>query len=144
MIWRAATGCLPTKAQLQMKHVNIDNICPHCQMDSETITHVLLTFSFAKECWHQAQINVGNNHESFLDWMVSVFDTWSTNKRQDAAMLCWSIWRGWNELVWRQKGLEVSDVVVSARMVLSQWKKAQDRTFDNFMGFLTDEDGREH
>lgn len=146
MIWRAATGCLPTKSQLRMKHVNIDNVCPHCQLSPETIVHALLTCTFAKECWHQTQTHVGSDmqdHESFLYWMVTVFDTWTTEKRQEAAMMLWSIWRGRNDLVWKQKGLQVRDIVVSARMVLNQWKKAQDRTFDNFMGLITDKDGRE-
>ncbi|XP_074342936.1 uncharacterized protein LOC141680672 [Apium graveolens] len=80
---------------------------------------------------------------SFAEWMVESFDTWPVQKRQEAAMLCWSLWKGRNNLVWNQKGLEASEVVVSARMALNKWKKAQDNMFDNFLGLMTMEDGSE-
>lgn len=35
-------------------------------------------------------------------------------------MVCWSIWKSKNDLVWSQKFLEVGEVVKSARVVLSQ------------------------
>ena len=42
LLWRAATGCLPTKAQLRLKHVNIDITCPLCHADRELINHCLV------------------------------------------------------------------------------------------------------
>ncbi|XP_074350146.1 uncharacterized protein LOC141689684 [Apium graveolens] len=59
-------------------------------------------------------------------------------------MLCWSIWKGHNELVWNQRGLEVGEIVASARVVLSQWRQAQDISFDKFLSLMTKEDGLEH
>lgn len=35
-----------------------------------------------------------------------------------------------NELVWKQKGMEVSEVVVLSRVVLSEWHDPQDKNFD--------------
>lgn len=119
MLWHAATGCLPTKVQLQSKHVNIDAMCPQCQLEPETISHALLTCSFAKDCLDKLRgVIDGEVQESFTDWLSCTFDNWDTKQRQEAAMLCWSLWKCRNELVWNQRGTEV---VVTTRVVFNQW-----------------------
>lgn len=35
-------------------------------------------------------------------------------------------------------------VVVSANLCFNQWKSAQDKTFDSYLGFMTQADGNEH
>ncbi|KAL8118816.1 hypothetical protein AgCh_016347 [Apium graveolens] len=50
----------------------------------------------------------------------------------------------WNEVVWNQKGIESSSVVVSASLYFNQGKSAQDKSFDNYLGFMTLADGKEH
>lgn len=123
MVWRAAIGCLPIKIQLQSKQVNIDNFCPQCQVELESIVHALVTCSFAREYWTQLNgydVSYVQSHTSFLDWMISTFDTWSSEKRGDAAMLCCSLWKGRNELVWKQKSRELREVVAFARVALNQ------------------------
>ncbi|KAL8091728.1 hypothetical protein AgCh_034114 [Apium graveolens] len=59
-------------------------------------------------------------------------------------MICWEIWKNRNGIVWNQKGEEFDRVVVSAKLTLSQWWSAQDKSFDNFLGFMTQADGKEH
>lgn len=56
-------------------------------------------------------------------------------------MVCWMIWKNINDLVWNQHSMAPSEVVNSALSSLNQWKLVQDRTFDRFMGFMTQEDG---
>ncbi|WOH04559.1 hypothetical protein DCAR_0623969 [Daucus carota subsp. sativus] len=111
-IWRAATGCLPTKVMLCQKHVNLNVFCPFCNMELETINHVLLNCSYAQGCW-------------------SILGGWMVEKRQMGVMLCWAIWKCRNNLVWNQRGLEITEVVESAKVVRSQWKKAQDNLFNH-------------
>uniref|UniRef100_A0A803PEE1 Reverse transcriptase domain-containing protein n=1 Tax=Cannabis sativa TaxID=3483 RepID=A0A803PEE1_CANSA len=41
------------------------------------------------------------------------------------ATLCWAIWNARNELVWKRKRVGASDIVVSARNYLDQWRNAQ-------------------
>ncbi|KAL8109427.1 hypothetical protein AgCh_025503 [Apium graveolens] len=66
-----------------------------------------------------------------------------TKKRQQSAMLCWAIWKSRNDLVWNQRNTEVLEVVVVAKVILNQWKYAQDKTFDLTLSFLNEEDGDE-
>ena len=59
-------------------------------------------------------------------------------KRQ---LLCWSVWKCRNDMVWKQKGLEVEDIVMSAKVVLNQWHSAQHKSFDHYLGLMTQDDG---
>ncbi|XP_074378327.1 uncharacterized protein LOC141719860 [Apium graveolens] len=59
-------------------------------------------------------------------------------------MVIWALWKNRNDIIWNQKGMESSEVLVSAHLCFNQWKSAQDKTFDNYLGFMTQADGKEH
>lgn len=143
-MWRAITGCLPTKDMLRMKQVSVNALCVLCNREVETVNHVLLDCTFAKSCW--GMIGNGNDNTtqvSFASWALNVYNTWSSENRQIGAMLCWTIWKCRNDLVWNQKCMEVTEAVHSAKVVLSQWKEAQDKLLDRSLGFLNPDDGDE-
>lgn len=50
LVWRAATSCLPTKMQLQRRHVNVDNLCPVCNEAVESNIHILVSCRVATTC----------------------------------------------------------------------------------------------
>ncbi|KAL8113779.1 hypothetical protein AgCh_020904 [Apium graveolens] len=52
--------------------------------------------------------------------------------------------RMWNLKVPPKKGMEAREVVELARVVLSQWRDAQDKTFNRSWGLLEPHDGDEH
>lgn len=79
----------------------------------------------------------------FLDWLTKSFDKWENDRTQMSAMMCWSIRRCRNDLVWNQRGREVTNVVESTRVALNQWKCARDKTFDNFLCYMIQADGDE-
>lgn len=54
------------------------------------------------------------------------------------------MWKNRNDVVWKQRGVSVPDVVHAALSFLNQWKAAQDKNFDPFLSFMTQEDGIEH
>lgn len=85
----------------------------------------------------------GDSYLSFAEWLMNSFNGWNKNKRQLGAMLCWSIWKCRNDMVWKQKCLEVDDVVMSANVVLNQWQCAQDKFFNHYLCLMTQEDGDE-
>lgn len=73
--------------------------------------------------------------------MVTDLNSWGTEQRCMGVMLCWSLWKCRNDLVWKQKGMEVSEVVMLAKVVLGQGKEAQDRNFDKSWGLVNSDDG---
>ena len=57
-------------------------------------------------------------------------NVWSSDERQMGDMLCLTIWKCGNDLVWNQKYMEVAEVIHSARVALSRLKEAQDKFLD--------------
>ncbi|KAM6552834.1 hypothetical protein CsatB_013596 [Cannabis sativa] len=76
-LWKACSGCLPTKVQLQTKHVNVDLLCPFCHMQVETIFHVLLDCSFSRSCWTFSAVTVppvAGVETDFCNWFFDLLD----------------------------------------------------------------------
>lgn len=76
-MWRAATGCLPTKFWLHQKHVDINVSCHLCNQDPETIDHVLLKCLFSRDCWSYLGASNANSN-SFSECLSSTYDRWDS------------------------------------------------------------------
>ena len=50
-IWRACSGCLPTRENLHKKRVSVEEKCELCCHHCETICHVLWECLFARNVW---------------------------------------------------------------------------------------------
>ncbi|XP_074348980.1 uncharacterized protein LOC141688243 [Apium graveolens] len=79
-----------------------------------------------------------------MEWMH--FSTHNDTNDQLAriCMISWVLWNNRNSVVWHQKGLDPEELVKSATLSLNQWRIAQDKIFDNYLGFMTLADGNEH
>ncbi|XP_017250538.1 uncharacterized protein LOC108221151 [Daucus carota subsp. sativus] len=130
LVWRALSDCLPTLSQLQLKRVPVHNLCPNCQMEVETILHSLVFCPCARECWLMLFPGLQLPTLScFKSWMLYIFSKVEKNKYAEIIVLCWSIWRSRNELVWNQKSTTRTRTVAAAMQYLTQWKITQSRSF---------------
>ncbi|KAM6591439.1 hypothetical protein CsatA_014044 [Cannabis sativa] len=128
LMWRALTGCLATKVQLNTKHIPLDQLCPMCHQSSETIIHLLVLCPFARSCWQRSSLNMASvSWTSFWDWFSQMILQHSTMAQEELLMVIWAIWHARNELVWREKSLSAAEVILLARVVLNQWRNAQQR-----------------
>ena len=141
-VWRALSQCLPTLTQLQQKRVNVQNICPVCQEEVETIEHTLVNCRNARQCWiimfPGIQLQVVN---CFKSWLKLMFDNISSSKHADVVTLCWSIWRSRNDVVWNQRHTKVTKTVADARQYLIQWKITQTGSYVTPLQPLVEGDG---
>ncbi|KAM6550113.1 hypothetical protein CsatB_021789 [Cannabis sativa] len=64
---------------------------------------------------------------SFWDWFGQMILQHSTMAQEELLMVIWAIWHARNELVWREKSLSAAEVILLARVVLNQWRNAQQR-----------------
>ncbi|XP_074351743.1 uncharacterized protein LOC141690886 [Apium graveolens] len=127
-----------------MKHVNVNVVCALCNSEVETVNYLLLECSFAKSCWGMVGTRNDNTTQvSFSDWALNDYNVWSSDERQMGVMLCWTIWKCRNDLMWNQKCMEVAEAVHSTRVALSQWKEAQDKFLDRSWELLNSDDGDE-
>ncbi|XP_074347538.1 uncharacterized protein LOC141686399 [Apium graveolens] len=128
LVWRALSQCLPTMSQLQSKHVPVQSTCPVCKSEAETIMHSLVNCPIARQCWFMVlpgqywDVNM-----EFTGWIKMVFELESKSKCAEVVMVCWTIWRARNDLVWNQKYTRVTRIVAEAKQHLTQWNFAQNR-----------------
>uniref|UniRef100_A0A803PVR0 Reverse transcriptase domain-containing protein n=1 Tax=Cannabis sativa TaxID=3483 RepID=A0A803PVR0_CANSA len=143
--WRVITGCLPTKVQLQTKHINVDLNCPFCHGEPETIFHVLVQCRFAHSCWHRSAISSGTAIQTdFKHWFVNVTNGGKDYKAAEVLMIAWQIWNARNDILWKQKTNSAASVVLMARSHLNQWQCAQQKRFDPILDYNDQVSDKEH
>uniref|UniRef100_A0A803PR88 Reverse transcriptase domain-containing protein n=1 Tax=Cannabis sativa TaxID=3483 RepID=A0A803PR88_CANSA len=100
--WRVITGCLPTKVQLQTKHIHVVLSCPFCHGEPETIFHVLVQCRFAHSCWHRSAISSGTGTQTgFKHWFINVTNGGKEYKAAEVLMIAWQIWNARNDILWK-------------------------------------------
>ncbi|XP_074347114.1 uncharacterized protein LOC141685938 [Apium graveolens] len=82
-------------------------------------------------------------YNCFKQWFANTVQSLEKKAIEEMVMVCWAIWKNMNAIVWKQYGSEFSEVCKSAKLYLNQWKTAQDKSFSNSLGFMTQEDGLE-
>ena len=126
-LWRANSGCLPTRFQLLLKGIQLNSKCPLCGAAPETILHILVYCEFAKACWFQAGFHFSDQYStSFGGWLEQYFASSSMEICVKFAMISWAIWKVRNDFIWKQKGARISNVLFISRMVLANWEKVQE------------------
>ncbi|XP_074355842.1 uncharacterized protein LOC141695501 [Apium graveolens] len=130
LYWREdITGeytCLPIRTNLYAKRVPVPLICPMCNMEDETVNHVLVNCTFANQCWERRCLYYrASNISSFDLWLMSILDRTSKDGHGEIVTMCGSIWQARNQLVWNNKKSEVNSVVFSTKQYLAEWKMAQ-------------------
>uniref|UniRef100_A0A803NIV3 RNase H type-1 domain-containing protein n=1 Tax=Cannabis sativa TaxID=3483 RepID=A0A803NIV3_CANSA len=77
-MWKALTGCLPTRVQLLTKHVDVPCLCVFCNVHDESISHVLLECPYAQSCWNRAGVNITAAAAGFdFSLWFETLDQWS-------------------------------------------------------------------
>uniref|UniRef100_A0A7N2LTU8 Reverse transcriptase zinc-binding domain-containing protein n=2 Tax=Quercus lobata TaxID=97700 RepID=A0A7N2LTU8_QUELO len=101
--WRAACDILPTKANLRLRHVLMDNVCEECGATAETFIHLLWECQRARETWasfKNFRILVPTHFRSFMDflWFVLMEADWSSEDSAMAVSLVWTLRTHRNEV----------------------------------------------
>ncbi|KAK8675474.1 hypothetical protein V6N13_033540 [Hibiscus sabdariffa] len=107
-MWRIAHNFLPTFANLQIRRLNVNNVCSLCQSTSETIDHLM------RDCWFSRQLlgyqgvhlPIGSISISWKDWLASFFVNLHEKHKKVYMISLWSIWFTRNKVV--HEGCEVS------------------------------------
>ncbi|KAM6547722.1 hypothetical protein CsatB_019398 [Cannabis sativa] len=127
-VWKALSGCLPTRTQLYSKHVPVDLHCVLCNYGDESIFHVLVQCSFTHSCWLRSALGVGHSiANNFFDWFMEVLAVGNMGLAEEAVMVGWAIWKARNDMLWNGRSCSAADVVWLARTNLRQWTCAQSK-----------------
>jgi hypothetical protein len=93
--WRVIHEFLPTRHILWKRHIEPVPFCEVCGAPEESIYHVLLECSIAKEFWHQVRVGIGVKmpHLNPLTWATDIISGVCLEKDL-AVFLCgmWALW----------------------------------------------------
>ena len=92
-MWRVGARCLPTRDLLRQRRIEVSDVCPLCQLEKESIFHVLVDCSFARSCWRLSSIGfVRGNVSNLLDWLNLLLRQIEVKDISLVFMICWAIW----------------------------------------------------
>ena len=104
VLWRACSGCLPTKHELIKRRVNVDPLFLVCSSVMETDFHVFISCPFSLSCWHLLDLQHLVNHgSSVFGWFSNLVHSVLLEKVLIAGMVLWGLWRNRNDFCWNNK-----------------------------------------
>uniref|UniRef100_A0A2C9U9M3 Reverse transcriptase zinc-binding domain-containing protein n=1 Tax=Manihot esculenta TaxID=3983 RepID=A0A2C9U9M3_MANES len=121
---RCCRGFLPVKERLRYQRVDIDEVCPACNQNIETIYHTLFDCVFAREAWLWSRLPVDFSLSSVHEWLNFAMMNWNKEQQQFGAVMMWELWRSTNDLVWSQKKLLPNAISLLAKRLLNDWNCA--------------------
>ncbi|KAF7822040.1 putative ribonuclease H-like domain, reverse transcriptase zinc-binding domain-containing protein [Senna tora] len=107
-IWKVCKNALPTKVNLCKRRMTIEDECPLCCREKETIEHLFLNCDWVRAVWFGSPFQwalEGDFSGSFTSWLEERIKLLNNLPKclQDAipSLFCllWSIWRGRNAKV---------------------------------------------
>lgn len=110
-LWKALAGALAVAEWLQSRSVKIDPVCSSCDLEEETICHVLFNCHIPQEAWELSRIPLpspGFSQNSVLlnlHHMLSIRKVpWSSvNIGKVFPWLLWHLWKEKNMFVFEKK-----------------------------------------
>ena len=112
-LWRAAKDSLPTKQNLRLRRISIDDTCDGCNDQSESLMHCLWLCDQARSVWLS---DLGfffltqKNCRSFLEILETLFSGRSGFRCALFAMIAWCLWERRNRMRERQRTWQLHEV----------------------------------
>ena len=100
-LWRAMKDSLPTKQNLRLQHIQIDDMCEGCNDQSESLLHCLWLCDQARFVWLSDPgflFLTQKNSRSFLEILETLFSAGSGFRCAQFAMTAWCLWERQNHL----------------------------------------------
>ncbi|XP_037495364.1 uncharacterized protein LOC119370713 [Jatropha curcas] len=108
------------------RKVDIQDICPLCLGDSETILHILVNCPFSRQVWTLSHLGFRwSSAISFGEWFQQASNSLTLENLSYVSMVCWALWTTRNDMVWRQKSRNPGAVISLASGVWHAWKEAK-------------------
>ncbi|KAA3469009.1 reverse transcriptase [Gossypium australe] len=99
-LWKLVHNFLPTKANLNMRHLMVSPGCPVCQGGVETVDHLFRDCSFTKQILQGMDVadSEDNREPTWKDWLVKEFNMQNTKICEVKAIVYWALWYNRNKV----------------------------------------------
>ena len=127
-LWQACTEILPTRANLFHKHIISSPLCPICEVESETVAHVLWACLAVKDMWIESFKSLHKCfylNANFADIMELLFNRLEEDQLQLFAVTAHLIWMRRNKWVFDGEFQPLAVVMKLAHEQLNAYKDAE-------------------
>ena len=125
-LWRACSGCLPTRENLHKKRVRVDEKCEVCCHHFETICHVLWECPFARNIWSLFRGTLqkcSNETEDFFLLFIMLQRKLDQRDLERWAITTWSIWNARNRFYFEHVQAHPKAMFDSAMGLLEEYQR---------------------
>ena len=132
-VWKLMLDRLPTMLSLFNRGISSLNLCPFCNEESESTTHLFLLCPLTRACWHGSNLAVHSSDFTSItvqQWLTSLLlrhkkkEAHSTEYLQAVFTYLWSIWTYRNRVVHEETDPNPMDVILTAQALSCRYKEA--------------------
>ncbi|XP_040988973.1 uncharacterized protein LOC121236596 [Juglans microcarpa x Juglans regia] len=127
-LWKVANNLLPTKVYMYKRKITIDKRCPICNVEEETLIHVLWECPATNDLW-------GNDASFVKKWTRSEVDflkLWeqlrcklNKNQLEEVAVMLRKLWLRRNEWIFAKRWDCPRNSFIAMRAALQEFQEAQ-------------------
>ncbi|KAF7822782.1 ribonuclease H [Senna tora] len=127
-LWRVCWGVIPTVEALEHRGMEINEDCPMCNLETESVFHALIDCPEIQIVWVMANFDYSSRvyHANVLEWMVVEAGNWSDEKLCKAAVAMYCVWE-------RRNAKKFSNEVIRAENL---WPKVERITDEHLAATL--------
>ncbi|XP_019170974.1 PREDICTED: uncharacterized protein LOC109166477 [Ipomoea nil] len=126
-IWRCVHCIIPTRVALHNRRVDLDTMCPLCNLQPETLKHLFCQCIHTVSLWQNiADCNLPNDDMTFVVWLSAYLRDGNVQKVCSITALCWCLWQARNNLVWNNKPWQTDQIWLEYQRVAAEWLQMGD------------------
>ena len=131
-IWKLLHDCLSTLQLLKIRGISDDGLCPMCNYEEESTSHLFLLCPFARACWHGSSLAVHTTDFSDISvqqWLINLINALNWNEEgsfdymQSIFTTLWTIWLHRNTMVHEGKRPNPIEVILIAQTTSYRYKE---------------------
>ena len=104
--WKACVDALPTMVNLQKRGIGVNDLCPCCGFESETLFHSIIKCEVARRVWDNWEDSSVENWQGLVDIFDVALDILNNGTNCDLEVffgVAWSDWYNRNQVVFESK-----------------------------------------
>ena len=126
-LWKACNNILPTKENIFRRAVTLDDKCPICTLEQETIEHSLWSCPVTKDVWMMCPPRIHKSPSDEVDFstiFVCLVERLSVEELRMLGFVARQIWLRRNDVVFNGNLKSPERIVQAARLQMEQFDQA--------------------
>jgi hypothetical protein len=126
-VWQLLHNRIPTRNNLVIAS-GVDSVCPLCGVESETVDHLFLYSTVAKQVWFDIftwlKVPFGLPHSRFSIFNCLLYAGDPKASKGRLMIYCavlWMIWKFWNSVLFENGNGTVSELVERVKVTFWKW-----------------------